>query len=314
MRITNIYMANGVLYGIQDNLSKLARSQEQLATSKRLLRLSDDPTVIDQFMSIKATLSYNEQYKKNIDDGISYLDMSDSVMGALGDILKTAKDLTLQAANSTYNAEDRKVTAQQIDKLIDQVVDLANTTVGDKYIFAGTKNSTPPFSRDPATGVITYSGDLNAIMREVLAGTDYRIDQQAISTTPGSPGVFGEGTLTGAGTYTVGDGIFQVLKDLKDRLENNQVDDLQTSISEIDRVSDGILQKRTAVGARQRHFDLLSEQLLDQEVKLIENLTNVEGADMAKLSIQLAQQKLAYQASLASGANILNTSLLNFLK
>lgn len=314
MRITNVYMANGVLNSIQNNLSKLARSQEQLATSKRLLRPSDDPNVLDQFMSIKATLSYNEQYERNIDDGLSYLYMADSTMGTMGDILKTAKELTLQLANDTYSAADRKAAAQQVDKMIDQVVDLGNSTVGDKYIFAGMDNGTPPFFRDPSTGVITYSGDLNPVKREVLAGTDYRIDQQAITTTAGSPGVFGVGTGPVAGVYTVGEGIFQALNNLKTRLETNSVNDLQQSIGELDKVSDQILQKRTAVGARERHFELLKEQLLDQEVKLTQNLNNIEGADMAKLSIAISQQQLAYQASLASGANILRTSLLDFLK
>ncbi len=75
MRITNIYITNRVVSSIQTNMKELARDQEQLSTSRHLLRLSDDPQLMGQLLSVKATLSYNEQYAKNIDDGIAYLEI-----------------------------------------------------------------------------------------------------------------------------------------------------------------------------------------------------------------------------------------------
>lgn len=319
MRITNKYMTDRIISGIQLNLSNLARSQEQLSTSKRLLRPSDDPNVMGQFLSIKSTLSYMEQYNRNIDDGLSYLNMNDAVMGTLGDLLAKANEYIVQAANDTYSAEDRAAIAEQIDKMIDQVVDLANSSVGDKYIYAGTKNSSPPFKRDGDT--IIYSGDTNEVRREVLAGTDYRIDSPGI-TTSGTPGVFGTATDKGDGTYTVsdgsslpatGDGIFKVLFDLRNRLNNNDTDGIQNSIDDIKQEKDHLLQYRVQVGARTSHFESLKNMLEDQEIKLTENLNNIEGADMERLSIEYSQQLLAYQASLAAGSKILQVSLLDFL-
>ncbi|MCL5935566.1 MAG: hypothetical protein M1543_03620, partial [Firmicutes bacterium] len=52
--------------------------------------------------------------------------------------------------------------------------------IGKKYIYAGTKNSTPPFKRDGDK--IIYTGDLNGIYREVLSGANYRIDAPGITT------------------------------------------------------------------------------------------------------------------------------------
>ena len=311
MRITNKYMTNSIIRSIQLNMSNLARSQEQLSTSKRLLRPSDDPNVMGQFLSIKSTLSYMEQYNRNIDDGLSYLNMNDAVMGTLGDLLAKASEYTVQAANDTYSAEDRAAIAEQIDKMIDQVVDLANSSVGDKYIYAGTKNSSPPFRRDGNT--IIYSGDTNEIRREVLAGTDYRIDAPGI-TTSGTPGVFGTATgPDGNGDYTVGDGIFKVLFDLRDRLNNNDTDGIQNSINELKQATDSLLQHRVQVGARTSHFEALQNMLADQEIKLTENLNNIEGADIERLSIEYNQQLLSYEASLAAGSKILQVSLLDFL-
>ncbi len=319
MRITNKYMTDSIIKSIQLNQSNIARSQEQLATSKRLLRLSDDPNVIGQVISIKSSLTYMEQYSRSIEDGLGYLNMSDTAMGTMGDVLTKASEYAVQAANGTCNASDRIAIAEQIDKLVEQMVDLGNSFIGDKYIFAGAKNSAPPFKR--VGDQIIYSGDTNEIRREVLADTDYRIDSPGI-TTSGSPGVFGLAVDNGDGTYTVcdgdpsnmtGTGVFRVLFDLRNSLNGNDTDGINGSIEELKQETDSLLKYRVQVGARTNHFELLQDQLLDQEIKLTENLNNLEGADMARLSIEYSQQLLSYEASLAAGAKILQVSLLDFL-
>lgn len=420
MRITNRYLAERVVQSVQGNLSKLARSQEQIATSKRLLRPSDDPNVMGQFIAVKATLSYNVQYGRNIDDGLAYLDMNDAAMQTLDEVLAKAGELATQAANDTYTAEDRAAIAAQIDKMIDEVVDLGNTSIGGKYIYAGMRNNRPPFSREDDK--IMFGGDTAAIYREVLAGTDYRVDapgvttgveivakndpakssaapvvlarqddraqvgiiELTVDTPPGEVtchvfdldgttvnpdlvinysynsdtklfqvtagglagleidfsasasdatyritldsrvGVFGNADMFNG--YTVYDpatapakadadkGIFDTLFALRDRLLANDTAGLQMSIQEIQDTTDKILEYRVQVGARTKHFEALKTQLLDQEVKLTEILDQIEGADMARLSIEASQHQLSYEASLAIGARIMQTSLLDFLR
>lgn len=321
MRITNRYMTNSTVRNIQLNLGNLARSQEQLSTSKRILRPSDDPNSMGQFLSIKSYMTYMEQYNQNIDDGLNYLNLSDSSMGTVGDILAKASEYTIQAANDTYSAEQRVAIARQIDKMIDQVVDLGNSSVGDKFIYAGTKNDAIPFIRTGDT--IIYSGDTNEVRREVLSGTSYRIDSPGI-TTSGTPGVFGTATGPDAfGNYTVsdgtppaatGDGIFRVLFDLRNRLDNNDTAGLQNSIEDLKDATNDLLSYRVQVGARASHFETMQNILSDQEIKLTENLNNIEGADMERLSIEYSQQLLSYEASLAAGSKILQVSLLDFLR
>jgi flagellar hook-associated protein 3 FlgL len=417
VRITNLYLANGVINSIQNNLGRLARSQEQISTSSRLLRPSDDPTVLSQFMSIKATLSYNQQYDRNLDDGLSYLDMNDAAMGTVGDVLSKAGEYAVQAANDTYNPADRVAIAEQIDKMIDQVVDMANSSVGGKYIYAGTKNSRPPLTREG--DIITYNGDTNGVYREVMAGTDYRIDAPGVTTgvqieatndeaksstelpvinsrqsdkdkvgiikltyngsdinvdytgynldgttrnnslitcstmsgnvfnvTKGDLagleiefpdsnngadftftvdnrlGVFGNADISSNVVYNpataatkagVDKGIFDALFALRDSLRDNDTGGLQTSIGELQDKTDQLLQHRVQIGARTRHFEALKYQLLDHEVNLTGRLDKIEGADIARLSINVSQQQLSYQASLSIGSRMMQTSLLNFL-
>ncbi|MHB8157555.1 MAG: flagellar hook-associated protein FlgL, partial [Desulfocucumaceae bacterium] len=167
MRITNRLLSNNITLNIQNNLSKVARTQEQLSTSKSMLRPSDHPERMSQVLSVKASLSYLEQYDRNLEDGLSYLNLSDSSMQTVGDILHQAGEIAVQGSNGTYTQEDLAALGEQIDKMIDHVKDLANSSVGNSFIYAGTKNSRAPFVR---TGdIITYIGDTGSINREMLS-------------------------------------------------------------------------------------------------------------------------------------------------
>lgn len=423
MRVTNRLIANNLNRNIQLNLSQVARTQEQLSTGKSMLRPSDKPGNMAPLLEIKASLSYFEQYERNLDDGLSYLNLSDSTMQTLGDILNQAAEMAVQGANSTYTPQDTAALGEQIDKMIDHVVDLANASVGGKYIHAGTRNSLPPFKRVGDT--ITYTGDLNGIYREVLSGEDYRIDAPGITTgyqvvpvissgtvlprvtqrqaaaklvntgiitvtrtdtgftitnptaldgvtpapnlavdgftvagdviTINGPtseleglqidmtstalgdqfkiiidnklGVFGHGTETapGSGIYevynpavpkdhTVDEGVFDILFRLRDNLKNGDAAATGSSIGELRLKTDQLLQRRVGIGSRTRHFEALKAQMLDVEVKLKDTQDKLEGADIYKLSIDMAQEQVVYQASLASGANMMKVSLLDFLK
>lgn len=420
MRVTNRLMADSITRNIQHNLNRVSRSLEQLATGKGMIRPSDKPENMSRLLSIKSSLSYLEQYDKNLDDGLSYLNLSDSSMQEMGDILQQASQMAVQGANGTYSGEDMAYLGEQADKMIDQVKDLANSSIGDRYIYAGTKNNAPPFVRSGDT--IIYRGDLSGIYREVLSGDDYRIDAPGITTgfrvetvtsasgaaalvvqrqlpanlantgvitvtrtntgftvtdptgldgvtpAPGlvtsfsvagdvitidgagdqleglqidmtgtavgdqfkviidnKLGVFGHGTETSPGIFevynpavpkdhTVDEGVFDVLFRLRDNLRAGDYAATNNSIDEIKRVLDNLLESRAGIGSRTSHFEALKDQLLDSQTKLGEAESELEDADVYNLSIAMSNEQVTLQASLASGANIMKISILDFLK
>ncbi|MCL5935789.1 MAG: flagellar hook-associated protein FlgL [Firmicutes bacterium] len=179
MRVTNSMIARNSVSNMQNSLSRLARTQEELATGKSMLRLSDKPENVSRLQSVKASLSYLEQYQKNVDDGLTYMELTDSSMQTLNDILSQAQELAVQGASDTYSSDEREALAEQIDRMIDEVLDLANSSIGDKYIYAGTNNGTAQFRREGDS--IIYTGNFEGIYREVLSGDSYRIDAPGVT-------------------------------------------------------------------------------------------------------------------------------------
>lgn len=338
MRVTNQMIGNALKQHIQNNLIRLSRTQEQMSTGKTILRPSDSPTDISHLMAVKAQREINKQYAQNIDDGLAYLYTADAALGTVGEMLAEANELAVQAANGTLTGDDMKAIGEQIDKMIDQMVDVANTTAGGKYIFAGRTNDQPPFERipgDPDNGIpdkIIYKGDLKRITREIANLSEHTVDAPGVLDIDKAdyPGVFGYVKAEDSNGATVSTtdalpdnienfsldqhGVFDTLYKFKELLNNGEADKISAFIGVIQDQMDNVLKHRVAIGARTRHFEATKEQMLDQEITLSQVEQNLQSADIARLSIDLNQQQLTYQTSLASGANILQTSLLNFLK
>ncbi|WP_027357096.1 flagellar hook-associated protein FlgL [Desulfofundulus thermocisternus] len=313
MRITHMLVARRTQNYIQEAMQRLARTQEQMSTGRRVLRLSDDPPALSQLLNVRTAVERNQQYMRNITDGLSYLDGADTALGTAGELLQKALEYAIQGANGTLEKDDMAAIGEQIDKMIDELVDIANTTVGGKYIFAGTKNDQPPFKREVDNGVdkIYYQGNLERVSREILDQANYPIDVPSVALSNAEEaGVFGRIN----DNFIVSDGIFDVLIKLRNNLKNGNVAGINDSIGALNAQLDHILRYRVQVGARTSHFESVRSQLQDQEVRLTQVLSNLEDADVARVAVDLSRQQLAYQAALAAGAKILETSLLDYLR
>ncbi|MGB9825142.1 MAG: flagellar hook-associated protein FlgL [Desulfofundulus sp.] len=315
MRVTHMLVTRRTQNYIQDAMQRLACTQEQMSTGRKVLSLSDDPPALSQLLNVHAAVERNKQYERNITDGLSYLDGADTALGTAGELLQKAVEYAIQGANGTLEKDDMAAIGEQIDKMIDQMVDIANTTVGGKYIFAGTKNDQPPFWRDGDN--IYYRGNLERISREILDQANYPIDVPAVtivgsnSNTP--DGVFGK-VQSSNNQYEVVGGVFQVLLNLRNSLRSADAAGVNDSIGALNDQLDHLLRYRVQVGARTSHFESVRDQLQDQEVRLTQVLSNLEDADVARVAVDLSRQQLSYQASLAAGAKILETSLLDYLR
>lgn len=220
LRVSNMLMAKNMRNYIQNNLQRSAKSQEQISTGKTINRASDNPSEISHLMAINATLVKNDQYDSNIVDGLAYLDQSDSALNTIGTMIQDAKTLSLEGANGTLTQSDMNAIAEQIDRQIDAMVDLSNSALGGKYLFAGRKNGQPPFYRDPQTGDIYYRGDTNLITREITFGYSYEVVAAGVTDNQ----LKGSVDLSEGKTLTANDMKFKI------QLEDGNVQEIDLSL------------------------------------------------------------------------------------
>jgi len=168
-RVTQNLLSNTVLSNLNRNLDSLMRIQSQLSSGKRISRPSDDPVGTSTAMRLRTRLSETNQYLRNMDQGDTQVNYIDNVFDDISDLLMRAQELAISQANVTADANTRTAVAQELTALIDQFVDLLNTRVGNRYLFAGFETLIEPY-KQTETGV-SYQGDSGELNFEIESGT-----------------------------------------------------------------------------------------------------------------------------------------------
>jgi flagellin-like hook-associated protein FlgL len=178
--------------GLFLNLDKIVRAQEQIASGKRLLRISDDPAAATVALAYGRRLDDTERFAGALEGGRHLLDSAAARMQEVSEALVQARALVVQAMNGTLTDQDRATIAASVEQLRTRVFEVANDTIDGRYLFAGTATSTQPFVTRSVGGVqrVVYVGNGDA--QQVQIGASSRLD-----TTIAGSRAFGGGDRTG---------------------------------------------------------------------------------------------------------------------
>ena len=267
--------------------------QNQLSTGLRISKPSDDPVGIENAMRLKSNISSVEQWKSNADSAVEYMNTSDSILGDMTSMLQRVKELAVQGANGTLTTTDKGVVADEVDQIKDQLKMMANTQVGSRYIFSGTATDKELIPTDGSTSVANG----NPVNFQV--GNNKPVD---ISVN--GQKLFGDNTS----------GIVATLTNLSTALRANNSTDINTALGTIDTNIDNVIALRSELGARTNRITAIRDQLDSTSTNLQQNLSDIQDADMAKTITDFTNQQNTYKAALAVGAQIIQPSLVDFMK
>lgn len=144
MRISSTMMSNNYLKQLNGTYEQYAKLMEQSDGSK-LHRASDNAVGYSKYLRYQNNKISNEQYQSNVSTAASWMKNADAALVNVTDLLQTFKAKVEQGANSTNNESDMKDIAKELlANVQEQVADL-NTQIGDRFLFAGQKDTTMPF-------------------------------------------------------------------------------------------------------------------------------------------------------------------------
>lgn len=173
-RVTNQAQQSNVLNNIFRISEDLFNAQKELASGKRVLKPSDDPSGIRDILSLRTSIKQTNQLNRNIDNARVLLSNTDAALESIGDAIQRAKELNLQQIGGSATPQTRSAVATEINQLIESVLQSANTRSKQSFIFAGTKTRTMPFSVDAFGGV--YNGNSDAIFTEIDRNSSTQIN------------------------------------------------------------------------------------------------------------------------------------------
>jgi len=293
MRVTDKMVYDMITQSLAHRAEGIMKTQKSISTGKRVNKPSDDPVAMAQILDCRTHLASMDQYAKNMDRGITWLKASESSLYEANELLARTKELVLSQVTGTATTETRHATAEEVTHIFEQLIALANTQVGDNFIFSGFKTDTSPFL---STSDYTYQGDTGAIQIETARSQKVTIN------------------LNGSEVFTGGPvNIFQTLDDVVTHLQNDDTSGLQTDLDALDSSISHILVKVTEIGGKTRPLESTRSHLEDLRLNTTELLSELEDMDLVEAVAELSMQQTAYQASLASSSRLLQMSLLDFL-
>ncbi len=300
MRVTNIMLANNLLRNMQFNMKRLAECQERLSSGKEIRRPSDDPVRVTTSLALRSDLGEIEQYTKNVNDAKTWMEVTDDALASAIEVLQTARDRAVAGANDTLPQASRQAMAEEVKQLMEQMKQIANTNLGGRYIFGGTKTDQEPYVEDTTSGVVNYLGNSGDIIYEIAPNISVCVNFDGHE-------VFGKNDINNKD-------VFAVLKDLYSYLNSGETANVSASIGEIDKLLDNLIARRGELGARENRMEMSADRLSQDQVQQTSLLSQAEDADIAKAIIDLKNQENAYRTTLAAGARIIMPTLIDFLR
>jgi flagellar hook-associated protein 3 FlgL len=300
MRVTTQMAVNNLVGNLNRSFGRMVRFQQELSSGSRLNNLSDDPAAVERSLSLRSELRNIEQFQKNIDDGTGWLELSEVSLSELETLFVEARGLAVQGASDTYNSQQRRSLADQIDQFLEHAVSLSESRYRGRYIFAGTQTGDPPYgaTRDQEGMILSLdpTGDATGnIEREVADGIVMQVNVPGDSVYEGSLNAF------------------DVLIDLRDALGENNVGGVRESLSSLADMREKISSVRGEIGARVNRMELTRNVLDRVTTEMTSILSEDEDVDLTSTIVNLQQEQDVFQAALASGNTVIPQSLMDFI-
>jgi flagellar hook-associated protein 3 FlgL len=158
MRISSSQLYTNSLNSMLDQQAKLAKTQLQISTGKKLLTPSDDPVGAVRSLELTRAQERTNQYQRNANILDSRMRLEEATLGSSIDVLQRIRELAIQGNNATQGNESRASIASELRQQLDNVLSYANTKDSSgHFIFAGYQEGSSPFSKTPSG--YTYNGD-----------------------------------------------------------------------------------------------------------------------------------------------------------
>jgi flagellar hook-associated protein 3 FlgL len=290
-------LARNFLNNLNTSYSKLAKYQEQLASGKKINKLSDDPLSAMKGISYRRTVAQVKQYEDNFSEASTWIETTNDALDEANQVLQRIRELVVEGSTDTETPSDRQSIADEVEQLRDQLVDIANTKVNDKYIFNGTNTTEKPISTDISTfdGSTTLGINNNPVKIELSKGIYLQVNAD--------------------GSKVFSDDLFKDLKDLiSDLNAGTSANGFDRYLDKIDAHIDNVLSELSQTGARSNRLDLMKERVSQQELTATEIMSNNEDVDIDQVYTDFSVASGAYTAALKVGAQVIQPTLLDFLK
>ncbi len=300
-RITALMTSQATSADLAADFERVSQTEAELSSGKSINQPSDNPYGASVVLSLNSQLSALSSYAGNISDGTNWLNTAGGALSDIQNMVQTVRELVVEGANGTNNAAADQNAAQEVNQLIDQIKQSANTTYDGSYVFSGTATTSAPYQ---AGANDTYQGNSGSITREIGPGSSVQINTNIA-------GILGNGSGSNDGLLL--STLRQISADLSSGTPAAQTSLGTSDLSALDGNLTTLEATQAAVGSVTDRLSIASARIQSTQSADTTELASTQDANMAQLATTYSTEAAGYQAALQAGAQIIQESLLTFL-
>jgi flagellar hook-associated protein 3 FlgL len=300
------------LAALEQTEDRAARAEKAISSGRKLNVPSDAPDQVGPVLSLLAQLQQTLQIQTNLGQVKSETDTAESALSTAVDILQQVSQLGVQGATETQTPAQRQTLAGQVASNLRQLVAIANTASGGRYVFAGDTDQVAPYSIDASGSVSAYAGSTST--REVLHpnGTTFAVARsaQGIFEAPGASALAAlSGLLTALQT---GPTVPQSDPQYNPQYAA-QTSAITTALDSLSKAGDALNQQLAFYGMVQNRVASATDSAQTLEINQRTQLSSLQDADITTAAIELTQANTQRDASLSARAKLPTSTLFDYL-
>jgi flagellar hook-associated protein 3 FlgL len=258
-------------------------AQEQAGSGLRVQKPSDDPVAAASARREYSRKALAEAGTKATESATTELEGADFALSDVYDGVTRAREFALSGSSSSSSDENRRSAAVEVRKIQEQMVTLGNTNVAGRYVFAGYRDHTAPY-----TEAGEFVGDDST--KEVQALPGLRV---AGSIT--GKAIFGNDSINANGQA---DDLFSTLDRLATALESNDTDAVRSTFDDLTTNEDRVLGARSQVGSMINSVSMAQAVAENHFVRAGQEIGRLVEVDEITAATNLSQAKNALESAL----------------
>lgn len=287
--------------------ARLAKAQRQMSSGKRMDTASDAPDDIGAVLQLRAEIGRNEQVRLNLVRAQSETTTADGVLARAIQLMSSAAALATEGAGTTATNDRRRLLAEQVRGVQEEMVALSQTMAEGRYLFGGDEDGTPPYQIDFSvadTGVTPLQTSVATRVVEHPSGTTFNVRKTAQQ-------IFDDRDDTGAVTSS---NVFAALQSLRLALEAGDAGGTANALLAVRGAAEHLNLQEAYYGGAENRVASALEDAARIGLRLKSALSDLEDADMTSAILEFNQAQLNERAALSARAQMTRTSLFDFLK
>lgn len=279
---------------------RLARAQREVSSGRRLNQPSDDPDQVSQLLMLRSELAATEQIRFNLGRVTAEVNTAEQTLSAAVERLDRAAVLGSQGAGSTATAEQRLLVAREVEALLEQMVNLADTTVEGRYIFSGNADGQIAYTLD-WTQSYPVSAYLGSAATRTIAGPG----GQRIAVAKTAAEIFDNPDPA--------KNVFQALNNLRTALLANDQAGIGAALAQIRTASVHLNDELAFYGTVQNQLAAATEAARKEELRLKTRISEIQDADLTESIVAMNEARFQQEVALSARARMPRTSLFDYL-